>query len=312
MAYEFLQKYGQAPSAANWQQQVDFSLELMARKGPGGLERGPWYAVRDRGGIVNITRLGAQYASQQGLSFSENQTSPQNPGVISAPGVAPPAGTTPGEPQRAGGGNVPSGDIVGMGKWLESQGIRISEHPAFGGVNPVHKGRSHYEGRSIDVNVGTGMMEANDPVWGPKFDEIAEQAKAAGYNVIWRQAGHFNHMHIEIPGGPQGGPQAAAQSTMPQPSLPPMNAPSMTPQRPGNPGIAFNQASRGMDIQQNMMDQMQNILPIIMNNTQYVNNTRTITRGQSSISRASDGFDPLATVAAAAGFAIGKGLRGLF
>jgi hypothetical protein len=307
MAYEFMQKYGQAPSAANWQQQVDFSLELMARKGPGGLERGPWYAVRDRGGIANITRLGAQYATQQGLSFSESQTTPQNPGAISAPGAAAPSGMAPGQPQRT--GSVPAGDIVGMGKWLEGQGIRISEHPKFGGVGGMHTGTSHQEGRSIDVNVGTGVVEANDPVWGPKFDEIAAQAKAAGYTVIWRSAGHYNHMHIEIPAG---GPEAATQRTMPQAAPPQMNTPSMTPQRPANPGIAFNQASRGMSIEQDMMAQMQNILPIIMNNTQYVNNTRTITRGQSNVSRASNGFDPLVTVASIAGFAIGKGLRGLF
>ena len=312
MAYEFMQKYGQAPSAANWQQQVDFSLELMARKGPGGLERGPWYAVRDRGGIANITKLGAQFASQQGLGAAGTQTVPQNPGMISAPGAAAPSGTAPGEPQRAEGGSVPSGDIVAIGKWLEGQGIRVSENPSFGGVGNMHRGRGHYEGRAIDVNAGTGIVEADDPVWGPRFDELAAKAKAAGYTVIWRSAGHYNHMHIEIPGGPQGGPQAAAQGTMPQAAPPPMNAPSMSPQRPVNPGIGFNQASRGMSIQQDMMDQMQNILPIIMNNTQYVNNTRTITRGQSSITRASDGFDPLATVAAVAGFAIGKGLRGLF
>lgn len=305
MAYEFMQKYGQPPSAANWQQQVDFSLELMARKGPGGLERGPWYAVRDRGGIANITRLGAQFAGQQGISAT--QTVPQNPGMISAPGAAAPSGTAPGEPQRAEGGSVPSGDIVAMGKWLEGQGIRVSENPAFGGVNPVHRGRGHYEGRAIDVNAGTGIVEANDPVWGPRFDDLAAKAKAAGYTVIWRSAGHYNHMHIEIPGGPQ-----TAQGTTPQAAPPSMNAPSMMPQRPANPGIGFNQASRGISIQQDMMEQMQNVLPIIMNNTQYVNNTRTIIRGQSNISRASDGFDPLATVAAVAGFAIGKGLRGLF
>jgi hypothetical protein len=228
--------------------------------------------------------------------------------MISAPGAAAPSGTAPGQPQRAEGGGVPSGDIVGAGKWLEGQGIRVSENPSFGGVNPVHKGRGHYEGRAIDVNAGTGVVEANDPVWGPKFDEIAAKAKAAGYTVIWRSAGHFNHMHIEVPAG---GPQSA-QGTTPQAAPPPMNAPSMMPQRPGNPGIAFNQASRGMTIQQDMMSQNQNVLPIIMNNTRIVNNTRMITRGQSNVSRDPKGFDPLTTVAAAAGFAIGKGLRGLF
>ena len=248
--------------------------------------------------------IGSTTSTQQGAP--QVAAAPKNPGMISAPGAAAPSGTAPGQPQRAEGGSVPSGDIVGMGKWLQGQGIRVSENPAFGGVNPVHRGRGHYEGRAIDVNAGTGVVEANDPVWGPRFDDIAEKARAAGYTVIWRSAGHYNHMHIEVPAG--GG----SQGTTPQAAPPPMNAPSMMPQRPANPGIAFNQASRGMTIQQDMLSQMQNVLPIIMNNTQYVNNTRTIIRGQSNISRPTDGFDPLATVAAVAGFAIGKGLRGLF
>jgi hypothetical protein len=63
MAYEFQQKYGEAPSAANWQQQVDFSLGRMATKGTGD-----WYAVRDRGGVGNITKIGEKYAGELGLS----------------------------------------------------------------------------------------------------------------------------------------------------------------------------------------------------------------------------------------------------
>jgi len=63
MAYEFQQKFGEAPSAANWQQQVDFSLGRMASKGTGD-----WYAVRDRGGIGNITKIGEKYAGELGLS----------------------------------------------------------------------------------------------------------------------------------------------------------------------------------------------------------------------------------------------------
>jgi hypothetical protein len=263
---------------------------------------------------INIAQ---KYEKGEGLATTPEQTNPtapttsvspqpQNPGNISAPGAAAPSGTAPGQPQRTS-GDIPAGDIVGMGRWLEGQGIRVSENPSFGGVNPVHRGRGHYEGRAIDVNAGYGVEEANDPVWGPRFDDIAAKAKAAGYTVIWRSSGHYNHMHIEIPGGPRG-----MQGTTPQASLPPMNSPYMMPQRPGNQGIAFNQSSRGMAIQQDAISQMYNVLPIIMNNTQYVNNTRTIVRGQSFVSRPSDGFDPLATVAAVAGFAIGKGLRGLF
>ena len=63
MAYEFQQKFGEAPSAANWQKQVDFSLERMANKGVGD-----WYAVRDRGGVGNITKIGEKYAGELGLN----------------------------------------------------------------------------------------------------------------------------------------------------------------------------------------------------------------------------------------------------
>lgn len=62
MAYEFQQKFGQAPSRENWQQQVDFSLETMAKRGTS-----PWYAVRDRGGEGRITELGSKFAKQLGL-----------------------------------------------------------------------------------------------------------------------------------------------------------------------------------------------------------------------------------------------------
>ena len=63
MAHEFQQKYGAIPSAENWQQQVDFSLDRMANKGTSD-----WYAVRDRGGIGNITKIGEKYAGELGLS----------------------------------------------------------------------------------------------------------------------------------------------------------------------------------------------------------------------------------------------------
>lgn len=62
MAYEFKQRFGEAPSASNWQKQVDFALDTMRRRGVG-----PWYAVRDQGGAEAITQKGAQFARQIGL-----------------------------------------------------------------------------------------------------------------------------------------------------------------------------------------------------------------------------------------------------
>ena len=95
MAMEFLQKYNEPPNASNWRKQVDFSLEVMKRRGPAGLERGPWYAVRDRGGVANITNQGTQYARQQGIT----------PGAI-APEATAPAANAPG---GAGGLGTPTG-----------------------------------------------------------------------------------------------------------------------------------------------------------------------------------------------------------
>jgi len=62
MAYEFQQKFGEAPSAGNWQKQVDFSLDRMRRSGVG-----PWYAVGAQGGPEAITQKGALFARQIGL-----------------------------------------------------------------------------------------------------------------------------------------------------------------------------------------------------------------------------------------------------
>jgi hypothetical protein len=74
MAYEFLQKYGEAPSASNWQQQTDFALERMANKGFGA-----WYAVRDRGGLDKITAAGEKYAAKLGLTDGATAAPEQAP-----------------------------------------------------------------------------------------------------------------------------------------------------------------------------------------------------------------------------------------
>jgi hypothetical protein len=89
-----------------------------------------------------------------------------------------------------------SASIVSYGHMLQHMGLRVSEHPAFGGVHHVHHGWAHYSGRAIDVNVGRGVYEAHSG-YSRKFDAIAARARAAGYTVLWRVAGHFDHMHIQ-------------------------------------------------------------------------------------------------------------------
>ena len=89
-----------------------------------------------------------------------------------------------------------SSSIVSYGHLLQNMGLRVSEHPAFGGVHHVHHGWAHYAGRAIDVNVGRGVYEAHSAYSG-RFDRIAAAARQAGYTVLWRVAGHFDHMHIQ-------------------------------------------------------------------------------------------------------------------
>lgn len=74
MAYEFQQRFGEAPSASNWQKQVDFALDTMRRRGTS-----PWYAVRDQGGVDAITQKGAQFATQIGLDRGEVQPYQERP-----------------------------------------------------------------------------------------------------------------------------------------------------------------------------------------------------------------------------------------
>ena len=90
-----------------------------------------------------------------------------------------------------------SASIVAYGRMLQHSGFRVSEHPAFGGVHPVHHGWAHYAGRAIDINIGRGVREASNSGARHRFDNLAARARAAGYTVLWKVAGHFDHMHIQ-------------------------------------------------------------------------------------------------------------------
>jgi len=89
-----------------------------------------------------------------------------------------------------------SSSLVALGYDLQHRGFRVSEHPSFGGVHHVHHGWAHYAGRAIDVNVGRGVVEARSG-HAHRFDQLAAELRSEGYTVLWRVAGHYNHMHIQ-------------------------------------------------------------------------------------------------------------------
>jgi hypothetical protein len=137
-------------------------------------------------------------------------------------------------------GAIPQGDIVSLGKYLQNQGIRVSEHPAFGGVGRHAPNSAHYSVRAIDLNIGHGIKESADPVHGKRFDELAKKLEAAGYKVIWRKPGHEGHMHVQSGGGNSamyGAPRGE----------------SMQGQRGQQVGNSYGAMSQPMNIMQSLM-----------------------------------------------------------
>jgi hypothetical protein len=99
----------------------------------------------------------------------------------------------------SGTGEIPKNNIVALGKYLQGQGIKVSEHPAFGGVGDHTKNSKHYSGNAIDLNI-VGGDDSKNPIAAAKFDALKPQLEAAGYRVLWRTKDHYDHMHVSVGG----------------------------------------------------------------------------------------------------------------
>jgi TP901 family phage tail tape measure protein len=104
------------------------------------------------------------------------------------------------------------GGIVALGHQLQQQGYEVGEHPAFGGVHPVHAPNSyHYRGMAIDVNDDAPPFAPGGPEPG-SLDRLYKRLKGTSgiVELLWRVAGHFNHLHVAMSGagGPLGGATA--------------------------------------------------------------------------------------------------------
>jgi hypothetical protein len=113
--------------------------------------------------------------------------------------------------QNLGGAGMPSaaqsGNIIALGRMLQSKyGLRVDENIFFDGKHPAPGSHSlkggHYDGTAIDVNAPGSVVEANDPKYGPLFDEIARAGAAAGYHTLWKSPDgkHNNHIHFQYSG----------------------------------------------------------------------------------------------------------------
>lgn len=97
-----------------------------------------------------------------------------------------------GQPKGGSGGNYAG--LVAFGRWLQSIGYTVSEHPAFGGVTMGAHARNsaHYRGAAIDVNAGAGTSVAEQR----RLARIIGPAHASGFKTIFMAPGHYNHAHI--------------------------------------------------------------------------------------------------------------------
>ena len=99
-------------------------------------------------------------------------------------------------------------DVITLGLFLKSHGFFVwqNNHPQLGG-DAGHEDKPYSWHRkcggmgAIDVNFDTGNE-------GAALDAIRGPVEQLGFNVIWRETGHFDHMHIDpspsAPGGSGG------------------------------------------------------------------------------------------------------------
>ena len=90
-----------------------------------------------------------------------------------------------------------AGDIVSIGRWIQSLGYEVSEHPAFGGVCDCHGGTDHYAGKALDVNDYSGDEPARLDALAAKLEPLLH----AGFvkDILWRTEGHYDHLHVAVP-----------------------------------------------------------------------------------------------------------------
>lgn len=96
------------------------------------------------------------------------------------------------------------GGIISAGKWWEARGARVGEHPHWGPVGRHSPNSHHYNGDAIDVNYGPGGQNATETRF---FDANIAAFKAAfpWAFVLWKAAGHHDHLHADNRGKAVGG-----------------------------------------------------------------------------------------------------------
>ncbi|HET6691467.1 MAG TPA: pilus assembly protein TadG-related protein, partial [Miltoncostaeaceae bacterium] len=101
--------------------------------------------------------------------------------------------------EKIGKGAPSCDDLVALGRFLQEHGFVVAENAAFGPVGGHDPQGYHYKcgnRGAIDVNFGPPgdlvkpETDAVDPVIAP--------LRELGFRTIWRAAGHYNHLHVDV------------------------------------------------------------------------------------------------------------------
>ncbi|HET8951868.1 MAG TPA: pilus assembly protein TadG-related protein [Solirubrobacteraceae bacterium] len=101
--------------------------------------------------------------------------------------------------EEIGKGSPTCDDLVDLGKFLQEQGFVVGENAAFGPVGRHDPQGYHYKcgnRGAIDVNFGPPgdlVKPETDAV-----DPIIAPLRELGFRTIWRAAGHYNHLHVDV------------------------------------------------------------------------------------------------------------------
>jgi hypothetical protein len=101
--------------------------------------------------------------------------------------------------EKIGKGSPTCEDMVALGRFLQEQGFVVGENAAFGPVGRHDPGGYHYKcgnRGAIDVNFGPpgDLVERETDA----VDPIIAPLRELGFRTIWRAAGHYNHLHVDV------------------------------------------------------------------------------------------------------------------
>lgn len=105
-----------------------------------------------------------------------------------------------GKQERGDGFGNLSGALVDVGKTLQGQGFLVGEHPAFGGVAPVHATNSyHYSGRALDINwPGADEYGQLNALAGNLRQQLGDRIQEMYWPAYDPVGGHSGHLHLAM------------------------------------------------------------------------------------------------------------------